>query len=621
MSTPAQPKPPEGYIHTVVGFIPQDWSVSTVGAEFAIQLGKMLDAAKNVGIPKPYIGNRAVQWGKVDLEDIAMVPMSLSDLDRFRLQRGDLLVCEGGEVGRAAIWNDQIPECYYQKALHRLRATQGYDAFLMMSLLQLWASSGHLSNYVTQTSIAHLPKDKFELVPLPVPTPAEQLAIAETLSDMDGLIVALEKLVAKKRAIRQAAMQQLLTGKTRLPEFSDKWVMTSLGDVAEVKTGPFGSALHERDYVRAGTPIITVEHLGERGVVYANLPMVSDADRDRLKMYSLATGDIVFSRVGAIDRNALIQATEDGWLFSGRLLRVRPDRAHVFSPYLSHHFHSEQFKLRVRGVAVGQTMASLNTRILQGVEVVLPGLSEQKAIATILSDIDAEIEALERRWNKTKQIKQGMLQQLLTGRSRLVKPQVSVTLVDTTSKGDKPHSWAFNEAIVIAMLAKTFGSEQFPLGRKRYTKLSYLLHRHAEKQAEGYLKKAAGPYNPKTKYGGPERIAVETGYVREHKSGPYSGFVAADTLQAEGYFEKWYGSECLQWLDQFRRKRNDDLELLTTVDMAAEELRAAGKNVDVAGVKDFIRSHPEWEAKLDRPVFSGASIAKAIETSQKLFGP
>jgi type I restriction enzyme S subunit len=191
---------------------------------------------------------------------------------------------------------------------------------------------------------------------------------------------------------------------------------------------------------------------------------------------------------------------------------------------------------------------------------------------------------------------------------------------DVDTKASKPHSWAFNEAVVISTLAKHFGKEEFPLGRKRYTKLSYLLHRHVERQAEGYLKKAAGPYNPKTKYGGPERIALESGYIREHKSGPYTGFVAGHNITlAEGYFEKWYGPDAIQWLEQFRFKKNDDLELLATVDMAAVELCTIGKNVDVAGVKGVIRGHPEWQAKLDRPVFSDANIARAIQISRQLF--
>ena len=94
---------PKGYKLTEIGVIPEDWEVSTVGQEFEIKLGKMLDAEKNVGILKPYIGNRAVQWGQIDITDLSTVPMTRSDIVRFRLREGDLLVCEGGEVGRAAI--------------------------------------------------------------------------------------------------------------------------------------------------------------------------------------------------------------------------------------------------------------------------------------------------------------------------------------------------------------------------------------------------------------------------------------------------------------------------------------------------------------------------------------
>ena len=131
-------------------------------------------------------------------------------------------------------------------------------------------------------------------------------------------------------------------------------------------------------------------------------------------------GDIVFSRVGSVDRNGLIREAEVGWLFSGRLLRLRPDKKKTFAPYLSYQFHGEDFTRRVRDVAVGQTMASLNTQIVNNISVVLPTLSEQTAIAAVLSDMDAELTGLEQRLTKTRALKQGMMQELLTGRRRLV---------------------------------------------------------------------------------------------------------------------------------------------------------------------------------------------------------
>ena len=197
------------------------------------------------------------------------------------------------------------------------------------------------------------------------------------------------------------------------------WSVEAISSVADVKTGPFGSALHERDYVDDGTPIITVEHLSEHGVIHQNLPLISDADRSRLKSYGLRAGDIVFSRVGSVDRNSLISEEEDGWLFSGRLLRVRTSDDTTYPPYLSYHFHSEPFKRRVRGVAVGQTMASLNTQILKTVCIVLPTTPEQRAIAGALSDVDGLLGALEALIAKKRAIKQAAMQQLLTGKTRL----------------------------------------------------------------------------------------------------------------------------------------------------------------------------------------------------------
>ena len=199
----------------------------------------------------------------------------------------------------------------------------------------------------------------------------------------------------------------------------EDWDVKAISEIAAVRTGPFGSALHERDYVDNGTPIITVEHLSERGVVHEGLPMVSDADRARLAKYELRTGDIVFSRVGSIDRNSLIGKEEDGWLFSGRLLRVRTLDDTTYPPYLSYHFHSEPFKRRVRSVAVGQTMASLNTQILNDLCVSLPGVQEQRAIAEALSDVDDLLAALEALIAKKRAIKQAAMQQLLTGETRL----------------------------------------------------------------------------------------------------------------------------------------------------------------------------------------------------------
>ncbi len=168
-----------------------------------------------------------------------------------------------------------------------------------------------------------------------------------------------------------------------------------------VQTGPFGSQLHQEDYVVVGTPIITVEHLGNNRINHQDLPRISDRDRDRLLKYHLNAGDIVFSRVGSVDRRALVRGEEDGWLFSGRCLRIRPDNTKISSQYLSYFFGHPAFKEHIRSIAVGATMPSLNTQLLSGIFIPYPkDLKEQRAIASILGTLDDKIE-LNRRMNET----------------------------------------------------------------------------------------------------------------------------------------------------------------------------------------------------------------------------
>jgi type I restriction enzyme S subunit len=175
-----------------------------------------------------------------------------------------------------------------------------------------------------------------------------------------------------------------------------KFTTHKLEEIADVQTGPFGSQLHMSDYKKEGTPIITVEHLGENRIIHKNLPLVGDEDKIRLKKYTLKEGDIVFSRVGSVDRCAYVSAKEDDWMFSGRLLRVRTNEK-VDSRFLSYYFNQESFKEYIRRIAVGATMPSINTTILSEVEIILPPLKEQKTIAEILSSLDEKIDLLNRQ--------------------------------------------------------------------------------------------------------------------------------------------------------------------------------------------------------------------------------
>ena len=241
-----------------------------------------------------------------------------------------------------------------------------------------------------------------------------------------------------------------------------------------------------------------------------------------------------------------------------------------------------------------------------------------------------------RRLAKLRRLKSGLMQDLLTGAVPVPEAMVKEFAANTpafaasaTVKQSKSsdtesrpgHNWEFGEAVLISVLVSEFGSQEYPLGRKRYTKISYLFHRYHDAQVDGYLKKAAGPYNPATKYKGPEAIAQRNGYIRRHKSGKYSGFIASDKIdQAKDYFIKWHGEDAIGWLQQFKRTRNNVLELWATVDMAVVELGQRGEEVTVAAVRGVIENAEEWKAKLNRDTFSDENIASAIEKSRDLFG-
>ncbi|MGG5171263.1 restriction endonuclease subunit S [Pseudarthrobacter sp. J1738] len=370
------------------------WSETTIAAEFEVQLGKMLDFARNSGDPKLYIGNRAVQWGYIDLSSASYVPLTRQDVLRFRLRKGDLLVCEGGEVGRAAIWEYDV-ECYYQKALHRLRPRREYNARVLLAILELRAKSGGFADYVTQTSIAHLPRDKFLTLPIPSIPEDEQQRIATVLADADCLIDALQRLIAKKRDVKQGMMQELLTGRTRLPGFTGEWRGRRLGDLLAYEQ-PGRYLVSSAEYIEAGgVPVLTagktfvLGHTNESHGVYDSLPVVIFDD------FTTASKYVTFPFKAKSSAMKMLSAK------SGANLRFAYERMQLIDFPIADH--------KRRWIAEFSKL-----------EVSVPSFEEQKAIASVLENADAEISALERRLESARAVKQGMMQELLTGRTRLL---------------------------------------------------------------------------------------------------------------------------------------------------------------------------------------------------------
>lgn len=177
------------------------------------------------------------------------------------------------------------------------------------------------------------------------------------------------------------------------------WVETTLGEVAKVQTGPFGSQLLNEQYITGGTPVVTVEHIVDFRITDFDYPSITDEDKNRLSKYLLKEGDIIFTRVGSVDLSAYVDKRQDGWMFSSRMLSVRTND-NVDSKFLSYFFRQDSFRKYIYRISVGATMPSINTSILKSIPISYPPLQEQTAIAKILTAFDDKIENLQAQ-NKT----------------------------------------------------------------------------------------------------------------------------------------------------------------------------------------------------------------------------
>lgn len=175
-----------------------------------------------------------------------------------------------------------------------------------------------------------------------------------------------------------------------------EWKETELGQIANVQTGPFGSQLKNEQYITGGTPVVTVEHIKDFRITDFDFPSITNEDKERLSKYLMKTGDILFTRVGSVDLSAYVSERQNGWMFSSRMLRVRPNEE-INSRFLSYYFQQKSFRDYILNISVGATMPSINTGILKGIPISYPPLPEQTAIASVLSSLDNKIDLLHRQ--------------------------------------------------------------------------------------------------------------------------------------------------------------------------------------------------------------------------------
>jgi type I restriction enzyme S subunit len=400
-----------GYKSTRVGVIPEDWTVEPLGRMATLRtgpFGSTLHESDYVEGGVPVINPMHIIDGRLEpTPGMTVSSATAARLYEFQVQPGDVVIGRRGDMGRCAVIEASQTGWLCGTGSMIVRSSSAHPGFLQRVLSSKRAIESIEATSVGSTMI-NLNQVTLSGLSVQFPPLEEQRAIATALSDVDSLLGALDRLIAKKRDLKQAAMQQLLTGQTRLPGFSGEWDIVEFGSVATIRNAKLisSSAL-------LGTSCVELDGIeSETGRLLRTTPALGGSAK-----YAFKAGDVLFGRLRAYLRKFWL-ATFDG-LCSTEIWPLVPRDHRLCGPFLHFVVQTEAF-VKAAAVAYGTHMPRSDWSVLAKLPLGRPALDEQIAIASALSDMDAEIEALEARRAKTRDIKQAMMQELLTGRTRLV---------------------------------------------------------------------------------------------------------------------------------------------------------------------------------------------------------
>ncbi|MEJ5223977.1 MAG: restriction endonuclease subunit S [Anaerolineales bacterium] len=417
---------PKGYKKTEVGVIPEDWKVVSLGDVADIYSG----ATPSTQVAEYW--NGTIPWctptditstnGKYLFDTGRKItPEGLASCGATLLPKGALLLCSRATIGEVKIAATEVSTNQGFKSLVcKDDVDNEYVYYLLLTLKSKFIERANGSTFL---EIGR--KDVIE-IPIPLPPLPEQRAIAAALSDVDALLAALDALIAKKRAVKQAAMQALLTGRVRLPGFTGAWKKVVLGDhVKFLKTGSYSRAqltnngpvkyLHYGDIHAATAVWLDAKEIP--------IPRISEEQAVNLNL--LQCGDVVFvdasEDLEGVGKSVEITDVPNGGLVAGlHTIAARFDKSILADGFKGYLQLIPDFRRQLLRFATGTKVYAIQRSHIAAIEINLPDVDEQRAIAAVLSDMDAEIAALEARREKVRQVKQGMMQVLLTGKVRLV---------------------------------------------------------------------------------------------------------------------------------------------------------------------------------------------------------
>ena len=410
----------QGYKRTDVGVIPADWDCSRIG-DLTTRVGSGITptGGKRVYVTagRPFLRSQNVGWGLLNLHDLAFITDEIHALfATSEIKEGDVLLnITGASIGRSAVADITVARGNVNQHVCEIRPdSERLSSQFLNSYLLSASGQRQIDNFQAGGNRQGLNYSQIRSFLVPRPSLREQRAIAEALSDVAGLIGAMEVLIAKKRAIKQAAMQQLLTGKTRLPGFSGKWRTKRLGEVASIRNQKVLPSNVDLD-----TPCVELDHIepGDGRLLECSMAQNSTSPK-----YRFFVGDVLFGRLRPYLRK-FWHAAWDG-ICTTEIWPLMVNTEQADSGFLHAIVQSNRF-IATASISYGTHMPRADWGVMYNFAVSLPQVQEQRAIAAVLSDMDAESAALERRRDKARAIKQGMMQQLLTGRVRLVQPETA----------------------------------------------------------------------------------------------------------------------------------------------------------------------------------------------------
>ena len=401
---------------TGVGNIPIDWQCNKIGDVAKVCMCKRIFAeqtSETEEIPFYKIGT----FGK---KADAYISRELYEeyKQRFSFPNvGDVLISAAGTLGRVVVFDGQ--DSYFQDSnivwldINKNMLTNQY-LYHYYKIIK-WASS-------EGSTIARLYNGIIYDTDIAFPDVKEQKIIAEKLSDIDNLISTLEKQIAKKKAIKQGVMQELLSGKRRLKGFSKEWKSFNLMSGSKIKARIGWQGLKKSEYLDSGYAfLVTGTDFVDGRVKWETCHFVERERYNQDENIQIKNGDILVTKDGTLGKTAFVQGlTRPATLNSGVFV-IRPLQNAYDPEFVYHILSSFVFKEFLDKLSAGSTIVHLYQKDMGKFEFLLPPtLDEQKAIATILTEMDEEIEKLEEKYEKYTAIKQGMMEQLLTGKIRLV---------------------------------------------------------------------------------------------------------------------------------------------------------------------------------------------------------